>query len=107
MSFSEKSAVIALNFEVRRNRQSVTQGTASVFLNGEEMISFHDEIEIIRPGEMYYGPICGGWASKTPDYNFIRALLWHNLDEIYHYSDKPKAIMQRLCEESAPGAILK
>jgi hypothetical protein len=99
VSFSEKSAAVALNFEVRRNRASVTQGTATVLLNGQEMITFGDEIEIVHPGEKYYGPMIGGWASKTPDYNFIRGLLWHNLDEIYHYSDKPKAVIQKLFEE--------
>lgn len=107
MSFSETSAKIVLNFEVRRNRGSVTQGTATVLLNGQEMISFQDKIEIIHPGEKYYGPICGGWASKTPDYNFIRGLLWHNLDEVYHYSDKPKAIIQELCKNSDPGTIVE
>lgn len=102
MSYSEKSAEIALHFEVRRNRASVTQGTATVFLNGEEMITFGDEIEIIHAGEKYYGPLIGDWASKTPDYDFIRGLLWHNLDNVYNYSEKPKAIMQRLCEEASP-----
>lgn len=105
MSFSEKSAEITLKFEVRRNRASVTQGTATVYLNGQQMITFGDEIEMIKPGEKYYGPLVGDWASKTPDYDFICGLLFHNLDEVYHYSEKPKAIMQQLCEETAPGTI--
>ena len=103
MSF--ETASIALTFEVRRNRPSATQGSATVYLNGQEIITFGDEIQMIHPGEKYYGPLIGDWASVTPDYHFIRALLWHNLDSVYHYSDKPKAIIEQLCQASDPGSI--
>ena len=33
-----------LNFTVKRNRISVTQGSATVFLNGVEVITFGDDI---------------------------------------------------------------
>ena len=60
-----------LEIEVRRNRISVTQGFAEVWMNGERVISFGDEIEFIPEGEKFYGPLIGGWASKNPDSRFI------------------------------------
>ena len=105
MGYIEKSASIALALEVRRNRASVTQGSATVYLNGQEIITFSDDIRMIGPGEKYYGPLIGDWASVTPDYHFIRAMLWHNLDSVYHYSDRPKAIIEQLCQASDPGSV--
>lgn len=60
-----------LEIEVRRNRISVTQGYVEVWMNGEEVIAFGDEIEIIGEGEKFYGPLIGGWASKKPNTQFI------------------------------------
>ncbi|MBR4577325.1 MAG: hypothetical protein IKO25_08980 [Clostridia bacterium] len=105
MTYFEKSVSFALAFEVRRDRPSATQGSATVYLNGQEIITFSDDIRMIRPGEKYYGPLIGDWASVTPDYHFIRALLWNNLDSIYHYSDRPKAIIEQLCQASNPGSV--
>ena len=35
-----------MEFTVKRNRGSVTQGTATVLLNGQEVITFADDITI-------------------------------------------------------------
>ena len=100
-----QTAEITLRFEVRRARPSVTQGSASVYINGEKVITFRDEIEIIKPGERFYGELIGDWASKKPDANFIRGLLFHPYDGVYHYSDGVKKIIDTLCEAECPGAI--
>ena len=99
------SAEITLRIEVRRVRMSVTQGEAAVYINGSKIISFGDKIEMIAPGEKYYGPLIGDWASKKPDADFIRGLLFHPLDDLYHYSDTVKNIINRMCEDSFPGTI--
>lgn len=64
--------------EVKRSRPSVTQGSAEVYVNGEEMISFNDDIKLIKPNEKYYGDLIGGWASVTPDEEFIKGMLFHS-----------------------------
>ena len=99
----EKSSEITLTFSVERVRGSVTQGEATVYINGEKAVTFGDEIELIGRGERYYGPIIGGWASKKPDSAFINGLLWHPYDCLYFYSDKAKTIIQNLCNESSPA----
>lgn len=91
-----------LKIEVKRRRLSVTQGMADVFINGKLAISFGDEIVYIKEGERYYGDLIGNYASKKPDVNFIKGLLWHPYDDIYHYSDKAKEIIE---EESDSGKI--
>ena len=99
------SAEVTLRIEVCRNRWSVTQGSVTVYVNGIEAITFGDEIEIIRPGEKYYGPLIGDWASKKPDAGFIRGLLFHPLDELYHYSDGVRKIIDDMCDAGFPGTI--
>ena len=84
-----------LDFTVKRERYSVTQGNATVYLNGEKILVFADEIKIIKDGETYYGENIGGWASTTPDKDFINGVLFHPLDSVYHYSDKIKEIIKR------------
>lgn len=44
-----------LEIEVKRRRPSVTQGEASVYVNGEKVITFGDTIELIEDGKPYYG----------------------------------------------------
>lgn len=105
IDYEYQSAEITLRFEVRRNRPSVTQGSASVYINGEKVITFGDEIEIIKPGERYYGELIGDWGSRKPDANFIRGLLFHPYDGVYHYSDSVKKIIDALCEAECPGKI--
>lgn len=103
--YEYQSAEIALRFEVRRNRPSVTQGSASVYINGEKVITFGDEIEIIKPGERYYGELIGDWGSRKSDASFIRGLLFHPYDGVYRYSDSVKKIIDALCEAEYPGTI--
>lgn len=82
-------------FEVKRARQSVTQGTATVYLNGEKVLTFGDEISRIEDGRTHYGEVIGNWASIIPDSDFIKGVLFHPFDNIYHYSDRVKEIISR------------
>ena len=82
-----------LEIEVKRRRFSVTQGQADVYVNGEMVISFGDTIEIINDGQPYYSEKIGNWASTVPDSMFIRGLLFHPYDDVYHYSEKVKRIL--------------
>ncbi len=81
-----------LEIEVKRIRESVTQGGAAVFVNGEKVICFGDRIELIKEGQPYYSEKIDGWASVKPDADFIKGLLWHPFDD-NHYSDKVKEIL--------------
>jgi len=82
-----------LEIEVKRRRFSVTQGQADMYVNGEMVISFGDTIEIIGDSQPYYSEKIGNYASTVPDSIFIRGLLFHPYDDIYHYSEKVKAIL--------------
>lgn len=73
-----------LEIEVRRNRISVTQGFAEIWMNGERVLSFGDEIEIICEGERFYGPLIGGWASRKPDSDFIIGAMRYTVPEGNH-----------------------
>lgn len=84
-----------LDFTVKRERSSVTQGSATVYLNGEKVLTFADEIKLIKGGQTYYGENIDGWASTTPDSDFINGVLFHPLDNTYHYGDKVKEIIKR------------
>ena len=84
---------MTLEFTVERHRNSVTQGTATVYLNGEKVFTFGDKIELIKDGQPFYGENIGGWASVTPDENFIKGVLFHPYDNIYHTSDNVKKIL--------------
>lgn len=81
-----------LDFTVKRERYSATQGNATVYLNGEKILALADEIKLIKDGETYYGENIDGWASATPDNDFINSVLFHPLDSVYdsvyYYSDK-------------------
>lgn len=72
-----------LDFKVKRERYSATQGNATVYLNGEKILTLADEIKLIKDGENI-----DGWASITPDNDFINSVLFHPLDSVYYYSDK-------------------
>lgn len=84
-----------LEIEVVRRRFSVTQGQADVLVNGQKVISFGDNIQIVKDGQTYYGEKIGDWASVTPDSAFIKGLLWHPYDMVYHYSDLVKHILEK------------
>lgn len=74
--------------EAKRNRQSVTQGTVSIYVNGKDMdMHFDDKMELKN----------GEWVSTTPDSEigkFVYACLWHKLDNLYHYSERFKDIFK-------------
>jgi len=88
-----------LTVEVKRNRTSVTQGSATVYINGKEAITFGDDIYLKNSdgtftngfktveNARHYGEVIGGWGSIKPDSNFILGLLYHPYDHVYHYSE--------------------
>ena len=84
-----------LQIEVKRTRGSVTQGMVYVHINGENVCSFGDTIEIIAPGQKYYGENIGGWASTKPDSAFIKGLFYHPLDSVYHFSEIAKKAIEK------------
>ncbi len=88
-----------LEIEVKRIRGSVTQGSADVYVNGEKVMQFQDDIQMIKPGKMFYGEKIDDWASVVPDANFIASLLWHPWDNMFHYSDKVKEILKKSIKE--------
>lgn len=55
-----------LEFEVKRNRMSVTQQEVHVYCNGEFITNFGDEPKMIKPGEKYYGELVGGLGQHYP-----------------------------------------
>lgn len=69
-----------LDFSVKRERYSTTQGSAVVYLEEQEMARFQDPIELID----------GVWQSPKSDESFIRAMLFHPYDELYHVSQPLK-----------------
>lgn len=89
--------------EVKRRRMSVTQGEADVYINGKKVISFGDTIEFIKDGQAYFGEKIGGWASVIPDERFVRGLLYHPYDDIYHYSDIVKSVLDKEIERLSKG----
>lgn len=94
-----------LEFEVKRVRMSATQQEAHVYCNGRFVTNFGDEPKLLEPGEKYYGPLAGGWASTTPDAQFIHATLFHPHDDIYHVSDNVRKLIEaRKREETANAA---
>ncbi|MGG3471501.1 hypothetical protein ABES02_29055 [Neobacillus pocheonensis] len=80
-------------FTVKRNRQSVTQGSVTVYLNDIEILTFGDTIELIQEGQQHHGEMIGKWASVKPDEDFIKGVLFHPYDEYYKYSDKVKKVL--------------
>lgn len=91
-------------FSVKRSRASVTQGSATVYLNGIELVSFGDTIELIEDGRPFYGENIGGWASAVPDGDFVHGVLFHPYDDIYHYSDKVRKILKgEIADEHLKG----
>lgn len=92
-----------LVIEVKRRRMSVTQGEADVYVNGQKVITFGDEIEMIKEGERCYGDNIGGWGSKKPDSAFIAGYLWHPHDELYNFREKLERILVDGEDLEAPG----
>lgn len=79
-----------LKITTKRIRASATQGEVQVYFNNQYILNFADKIELIHEGDDYYGELISGWASKKPDSNFALGLIWHPLDNVYHYSDMIK-----------------
>lgn len=88
-------------FTVKRSRQSVTQGMATVYLNGIELVSFGDTIELIKDGRTNYGENIGGWASVKSDGDFVHGALFHPHENIYHCSDKARDILRGIYTKQA------
>ena len=68
-----------LCFEVERRRGSVTQGEATVLLNGQEVVTFGDKIELCPKGTRRgaeYGENIDGWQSVKSDADFLRGVLF-------------------------------
>lgn len=68
-----------LCFEVERRRGSVTQGEAAVLLNGQEVITFGDKIELCPKGTRRgkeYGENIDGYQSVKSDADFLRGVLF-------------------------------
>lgn len=72
--------------EVRRGRTAVNQGYAVVCVNGIEMVVFKDQIERICSGDRYYGDLIEGKASRIPDEEFIKSMLFRPSDLRGDYS---------------------
>lgn len=85
-----------IEIEVRRTRASVTQGEASVYMNGHKVIVFGDDIQLVKEGQPYYGENIGGWASTKPDMSFIRGLLCHRYEEAYDIHAKIRAVLDTI-----------
>lgn len=88
-----------LTIEVKRYRHSVTQGSAAVYVNGEEVIIFNDEMYLKNKDGTFtnghktvqdarhYGMVMTGYGSIAPDSSFVLGLLYHPYDNVYHHSD--------------------
>jgi len=89
-----------IKIEVKRVRHTVTQGQADVYINDEKVMTFGDDMYLKQKDgnftngfrtvtdAKHYGEVIGEWGSIKPDSDFIKGLLYHPYDELYHYSDK-------------------
>ncbi len=89
---AERVASVIQNLEIttERVRMSATQGEVKVYINGEYILTFGDNIVLPERDanpEDYYGDDIGGWRSSKPDSAFVLGLIWHPFDHVYHYSD--------------------
>jgi hypothetical protein len=86
-------------FEVKRLKQSVTQGVAVVFLNSFEIAVFADVYAI---GGIHGDGFCMGkdgelqWGSVKPDETFIMAALFPNETRRKYYPDEVAKIERRV-----------
>ena len=94
-----------IEIEVKRRRMSVTQGAADVYINGQEVASFKDDIRMIPEGERYFGEKIGDWASVSPDTQFVISALYHPYDGIYHYSAAMKSALYEILKQEQNGVI--
>lgn len=94
---------------VKRIRPSVTQGYASICVDGKEVINFADAMVLrcsdgtfsngfrtLDPAEVSeFGYEISGWGSVNTDEDFLRAAIAHPLDSFYHYSDMLRKALAR------------
>lgn len=78
-------------FEVGRERI----GAADVYLNGEKVWSFIDEIIKVEKGDVIFTDIVKGMGSRMPDAAFVKALFFTPLGEVSDLSKKVKEIFDR------------
>lgn len=78
-------------FEVGRERI----GAADVYLNGEKVWSFIDEVIKVEKGDVIFTDIVKGMGSRMPDAAFVKALFFTPLGEVSDLSEKVKAIFDR------------
>lgn len=81
----------SLDITTERVRMSATQGEVKVYINGQYILNFGDNIVLPERGADptdYYGDDIGGWRSNKPDSGFALGLIWHPFDYFYHYSEK-------------------
>jgi hypothetical protein len=86
-------------FEVKRRKQSVTQGTAVVYLNGVEIVAFADEYAIDGTcGDVFYKGKDDKlqWGSVNPDETFIIAALFPNEIRRKYYPRETEEIESKI-----------
>ena len=86
-------------FTVSRSRSSVTQGSATVLLNGQEIMTFGDVIALIPEGAPFHGEKIDGWASVISDADHVKGVLFHPFDYIYQYRAKAKAVFEAVAAQ--------
>ena len=64
------------------------------------MANFYDEIKLLEKNEHYYGENIEGWASITPDESFIKGMLFHPFEALYHMSEKFRKMLDTAIEEA-------
>ncbi len=76
---------MSYKFEVVRRRQTPTEGTATVYLNGREVVTYEDTIRRVGVFRRGYGPRLYGYASTVPDLRYVYAAVF----EPYNYDPTP------------------
>lgn len=95
-----------IDIKAERVRMSATQGAVKVYINGQYILAFGDDITLPERDaspEDCYGDDIGGWRSSKPDSSFILGLIWHPCDCIYHYSEKICNALGRTQDEWIEG----
>ena len=91
---------MTIEITVARKRVSVTQGYATVCMNNHPVMTFCDDIELIKKGQNYYGEMIGGWASIKPDMAFIRGCFCHPYDKTYNHHNDILNVLDMIEKES-------
>lgn len=86
-------------FEVGREKV----GAADVYLNGEKIWSFFDEIVKVEKGDVIFTDIVKGMGSRIPDAAYVKALFFTPLGNVSDLSEKVKAVF----DNDIPAEILE